>query len=1292
VDGGDQKEKNRETNTNNHDNLNDQAPLPKDPKANEEETIKLESLFELLGDVFNQDKPFYRVSSTSYTSYNPSSFSFGSSQYYQPHSQFQSSSSHKPPYYSDAPPSYEEATRSDYQFGRDTIHQSDREYKLRMEREKEEKRREKEREIERWRNKELWQVIEYFIFCDGLNVIGETVLRKQNPSVSFQSILPLLRTFIQVQNYFKSFEPQETITQSVKTILSSINTLLTGLSDKEFKNTNKTVSNEFLESFESFSYSFLSGDEAPEFIERFQLEFYRKSLASSSFEKKLYGLNGITTLLSLAVRKDGFGPATSSSSSSFSTYPSSSFSSRMRPSTASHSVMRHSEVRWLDAEFILSWLHSAKVFEEIFEKSLNVELLKRSAELFKLLAQKSLLSHVHLDLWWNSSLGKQETIRVAIYRVVNELIGQMTIEQLQYFEQKIVSLRPLSLYDFHLLSLLKDITVALSFHTPENNLLGLELFWKLVHQQEGEEDEGSKSPERDTEPQSAEEREKEIERQAEREVEKETDFGVSDEIIAEALKHLNEMFQRPIQNDTLRIRFLSRCLSNIQKHHSVVRSLQLIQIILQTYTQRMPSQFMNESAPTILSMTEKLATDHKIIESLLLDFVYFNQITEKKLKFLDQKFQINDNNINPTNNINSSTGETLSSASLSSTLSSSSLSSLSSTSVNSLSVNVNSILSATFSKELARLKEEYLKQIISRLDFLYYILHITYSSFSSSSLPSHSFSTPSYPSSRSPSHSPRNPFVYTNSGSNTYNSNSSVVYLTIDNVNSLWGSLFDGKICNEQREVCYNWFQRLCEETPPSHSMAVKTNEYIFVEKLSKVCFNSMNPSAFQCFERYFSFINQIEKNLEVYQFDEIYVLDLDSLKGLSSLWEIIFQVNDELVLKTAIHYLIDLYDCISPQSKLGINQVRERFIDRVLSHLRSSVSTNCLSAIDRCLLLLTWYIQRYESKYPQRYKKQNTEENNFYHQIKQNNLSGRGEVIRLVLKKTDAPSCSLSQRTYFNYHVSSSLSQSSTSSSSSGKSVMHSQGHLPRDHSIVLSVYITDSLRKVRQLLAEKLSLSEREINIECGSSLRQSYDQSVQALQLKDTDTLYYQIKTGSLMSSHRSPPQLEDPGTSPVGIIARNQDHFDLIFDLLNLDHHDLTRKVSELLQYLPLNPQILKEFQKLEAGISEKWDKLLPSQSPYNLLNALETINAIIENTPSDQQDEWKRKFISVGGLKRLYQIFMSDNNSNASHMLVENSSQITGRSLELLLRILNLFFLRVKRMTILELFRKKSPKN
>lgn len=309
------------------------------------------------------------------------------------------------------------------------------------------------------------------------------------------------------------------------------------LSDEELKTQPKDVFGDLLDRIRVLLYQVVPNRRQVElFLERHSLKFSIKLLQCPFLERRLLGLNQVRRLVDTASHVNASIAWTESDSGS----------------------------RLLPAD-VNSYLQDEGFVEILFGDNLHVQLVRRSAEILKFMNQNTPLSHAHLDMIWEASRGKHESVVNAIYAVISSLACVLTLEQATHLFSCISSV-PLMEYQEELLLLVRDFTSSAiaNFNAPaamghandehgpafieqvlwkQHNWFGVDLFWVIFN---------------------------------------EPNNPVSREIRNQSFNMLLECLHwylcRP-----LRHHFLRKCLENLKNMYNVPLSLKLMMHIINTF-------------------------------------------------------------------------------------------------------------------------------------------------------------------------------------------------------------------------------------------------------------------------------------------------------------------------------------------------------------------------------------------------------------------------------------------------------------------------------------------------------------------------------------------------------------------------------------------------------------------------------------------------------------------------------------------------------------------------------------
>lgn len=94
--------------------------------------------------------------------------------------------------------------------------------------------------------------------------------------------------------------------------------------------------------------------------------------------------------------------------------------------------------------------------------------------------------------------------------------------------------------------------------------------------------------------------------------------------------------------------------------------------------------------------------------------------------------------------------------------------------------------------------------------------------------------------------------------------------------------------------------------------------------------------------------------------------------------------------------------------------------------------------------------------------------------------------------------------------------------------------------------------------------------------------------------------------------------------------------------------LSRRVWDILSLLPTSPTLLQGFKQLDTPLTELLDPSSAQKLMYSLY-IIESLSAKNQKQSESENEPWSRIFIQHGGLRHLFDIFMSGNHLILCHM-------------------------------------------
>lgn len=199
---------------------------------------------------------------------------------------------------------------------------------------------------------------------------------------------------------------------------------------------------------------------------------------------------------------------------------------------------------------MLVYLAENKVLETCFGKGSHPELMKRSLDIFRFIAQEQKLEKRHLDLIWDAirnAMRRQEDATLAIlFKLLDDIAYQFDLDHLLYLFDRMAEI-PCEEYVSPTLDLIKELG-RMSYKAgsgPNSGIIAersLELLWRCVLDE-------SKTP---------------------------------PDVQTNARIKLEEMVA-DYQHRSQREPYLHKCIANLQNHSSVPQSLDIMRKILESY-------------------------------------------------------------------------------------------------------------------------------------------------------------------------------------------------------------------------------------------------------------------------------------------------------------------------------------------------------------------------------------------------------------------------------------------------------------------------------------------------------------------------------------------------------------------------------------------------------------------------------------------------------------------------------------------------------------------------------------
>jgi ubiquitin carboxyl-terminal hydrolase 9/24 len=315
-------------------------------------------------------------------------------------------------------------------------------------------------------------------------------------------------------------EPSQYLSKSLakelyEALMHCVNMRLANITAKEIKDMDREQANKMLLNVSSLVAGQSLDFSPAKFTEEGELALSLKFFQSPYLEKRIRGLHDIKSMVE-----------------------------RVKPIKGA----RGAQARYLTGSSLADWILEVRLIETVFGENPHIELVKRASDLLVLLAQFSRLSVEHLEMIWNSSQGKHDSLVRVIYQAVLDLAPKLNYDQSKFMFNLMKSV-PLTLYDEKYLKLVKDFSanaieiqgVSAAYHpSVEKEWFGLPLLFEALKDE-------SQLP-----------------------------------VIELATDYLVELLTRPCCKNVLK-KYALLAFENVKAGHSVPQSYKLIMMIVETY-------------------------------------------------------------------------------------------------------------------------------------------------------------------------------------------------------------------------------------------------------------------------------------------------------------------------------------------------------------------------------------------------------------------------------------------------------------------------------------------------------------------------------------------------------------------------------------------------------------------------------------------------------------------------------------------------------------------------------------
>ncbi|XP_018562913.1 ubiquitin carboxyl-terminal hydrolase 34 [Anoplophora glabripennis] len=455
--------------------------------------------------------------------------------------------------------------------------------------------------------------------------------------------------------------------------------------------------------------------------------------------------------------------------------------------------------------------------------------------------------------------------------------------------------------------------------------------------------------------------------------------------------------------------------------------------------------------------------------------------------------------------------------------------------------------------------------------------------------------------------------------------------LSTEQVDILWGCLANDPECSDE---LFSWLLSQTKTTE-LHALKIDALRRLYIHHLPSLAPEKFSMICLSLFQQLCSLNHLLTANMEG-------DVNKDSQNvGMDHMWKIALRACNTDVSMAAIQYINSYY--------MGQNLQHEgQFVWQCMTHLKaasddltsnmSGTEEASLLCIQRALLLMKTHIETFRRRYA-------------YH-LRKWALEGRG---------IGSHSAALGDRSSSQIRL---IVQSGSSSERCFLDMMNT------DYVADLRAEIVKWCEGLQQMKNEENDTNKtkggdtwiriitqgQELTIDCD-------EKTLAEMGFKDNQMVYISIGMSRNMKKREclDAPSLQPapPRESLPTLLLLQPNYFEQLFSLMHnlssmkiqmkggreLPHTKaqvLSRRVWDILSLMPTSPKLLQGFKHLDIPLSE----LLDPSSAQKLMYSLYIVESLsVKTCPSkypeeDEEEPWVRKFVQHGGLRHLFDIFMS----------------------------------------------------
>eukprot|EP01084_Bolivina_argentea_P313674 543215_1 len=197
--------------------------------------------------------------------------------------------------------------------------------------------------------------------------------------------------------------------------------------------------------------------------------------------------------------------------------------------------------------------------------------------------------------------------------------------------------------------------------------------------------------------------------------------------------------------------------------------------------------------------------------------------------------------------------------------------------------------------------------------------------------------------------------------------NNHTIKLTEDHANTLWESFVVNALTLKERELTFGSFKKMVHSGRPLKYIYLQeaVPEILFTNHMMiDIATENMTLPAYDCFERYFVFVNCQKNHLQMLYSNKAFMVNnYDHLIGLDMLWEIALKSKNDIVHKKSTDMINKICNRVSAELKSDIGRIRASVLDKIMTELLSSLNEPTTAKSERVLNLLHHFLNASESR-----------------------------------------------------------------------------------------------------------------------------------------------------------------------------------------------------------------------------------------------------------------------------------------------------------------------------------------